>query len=328
MPTRRNHSSPRGMNTQRDRGRRKKDHRTSRSRQGEHDLEQDNFTFFESWLLEEFVDESGAPIEPSQSFGFKSFLQNTAKSELSPDEKLRILAIHWEDECVSMEQPKGWNILKRVYNEAFKYDSTRGTLFHSMSLSARACAYWIDDSYPQRDIIYKEARSLCREGLAIEPKNATIHLSIGRCEYDMGDSEKALIHFKNAIENDAEQMWAVLYQAHCLHDLERWQDASLAYEAVDLSFFNGHLQWRADLMRHQLAECYLRSGKREKALTEFLAILSRHEANEGTFASPDYLVRAAKGELRDDIAPRTIALLKKEQFFDEAQSIEGSKASD
>lgn len=328
MPVRRNRSAPRGMNDQRDRGRRKKDHGAGRSKRGNHEIEQDNFTILESWLNDEFVDESGLSVGPSQSFALKPFLQNTANSELEPDEKLRILAIHWEDDCALMDQPKGWNILKRIYREALSYDSTWGTQYHSMSLSARACAGWLKDSDPQREIIYKEARSICREGLAVAPDNAPLHLSIGRCEYGLGNSEQAMFHFEDAIEIDSKLMWAVLYRAHCFHDLEKWADAVVAYEAVDLSFFKGYQQWRADLSRDQLAECYLRNGQREQALAGFLAALKRYESNAGTLENPNYLVRAAKGELRDEIAERTIALLKRDEWFEDAQSVEGSQSSE
>ena len=321
MPARGNRPNPRGMNDQRDRGRRKKDHRAGQSRRNSHDSEADDFSVFETWLENEFRNETGDRIEPSQSISFKTFLKSAANFDMAPDEKLRILAIHWEDDCMSMDQPRGWNILKRVYQEALKYDSTWGTHYHSMSLSARACAGWLNNSDPQREIIFKEARSICREGLAIVPDNATLHLSIGRCEYDMGNSEVALVHFQDAIGIEPKLMWAILYRAHCLHDLERWADAAEAYEAVDLSYFDRHLQWRADLLRDQLAECYLMSGQREKAMSGFLAVLRHYESNERTLQTPDYLIRAAKGGLRNEIAERTTALLKKEQFFDEAQSV-------
>jgi len=159
MPIRNNRSSPRGMNTQKDRGRRKKDHRPGRSKRSAHETGLDQFTIFEKWLADEFLDESGAPIAPSNSFGLKAFLQNTAKFDLAPDEKLRILAIHWEGDCASIAQPKGWNILKRIYREVLKYESTWATHFHSMSLSARACAFWLAKDDPQRAKIYSDART-------------------------------------------------------------------------------------------------------------------------------------------------------------------------
>ena len=327
MPIRTSHSSARGMHTQRDRGRRKKDHRPGRSKRGAHETGDDQFAIFESWLANEFTNGSETQNKPSQSFGFKEFLQNTANFALAPDEKLRILAIHWEDACVRMDQPKGWNILKRIYRDALKYDPTWGTHYHSMSISARACAFWCGDT-EQGEIIFKEARSICREGLAVAPEDALLHLSLGRCEYSLHDTKQALVHFEDALELEPKLMWARLYQAHCLHDLERWPDAVTAYEAVDLSFFKGNTQWRADLMRDQLSECYLQSGSREKALAGFLAVLKRYESNAGMLELPQYLTRAAKGELCDELATRTIALLKKEQWFDLAQSIAASQSSD
>lgn len=328
MPGRRKRTTARGMDTQRDRGRRKKDHRAGRKKGDNHNFETDSFTVLESWLRSDFVDESGNPHQPSQSFGLKTFLQYTANFDLDPDERLRILAIHWEDECARLAQPKGWNILKRIYQEVLKYDSGWGTHYHSMSLSARTCVSWLEGANPQRAIILNEARSICREGLAVAPSNASLHLSLGRCEYALGDTKQALTHFEDAVDLDAKLMWAVLYRAHCLHDLEQWDDAANAYEDVDLSFFKGYQQWRANLVCEQLAECYLRSGKREKALIGFKAALKRYESNSETLENPDYLIRAAKGELLNEIAVRTIALLKKERFFSEAQSLAGRLTAD
>ena len=77
-----------GMNDQRDRGRRKKHHKT---RHGDDSNSQDEFV---AWLKHEFTDETGQLlVEPSLSFDLKKFLQNSLDVNLSPDEKLRQLAI-------------------------------------------------------------------------------------------------------------------------------------------------------------------------------------------------------------------------------------------
>jgi len=197
-------------------------------------------------------------------------------------QKLRQLAIFWEDECAGMDQPGGWNILKRIYSKAIEYDPEYQTNYHSYSLSARTCVWPLERHSSNWKAILEDARGVCLTGIQKAKLNGMIWMSLGRIEYEFGDSVAALECFEESVEADNEQvMWAYLFRAHCLHDLERWGEAAWAYREVDRSFFDGGLSWRAVLVRDQLAHCLAESGNATEARAMFEKCFQQYEANPG-----------------------------------------------
>ena len=236
------------------------------------------------------------------------FLQSTPTIDMSADERLRQLAIFLEADCEAMPQPKGWHILRRIYREALKYDAEWPWLYHSMALSATCCAETSKVDDPLRDEMYEEAVGLCRTGIAIDDGISPLFSMLGRSLYELRELHEAITVYDKAIRLDCRNMWAVLYRAHCYHDLKDWTEAVAAYEAVDLSYFEGPKSWRAVLVRDQLAACKMHAGDLDGALTDFEAALHRYETNPGLLWTKKYLEEAAEGPLREQLSVRVDAL--------------------
>lgn len=309
---------PRGMNDQRDRGRRKKDHKSDQPRH--QNRNQNAWDEFELWLCEQFRDSSGNPIQPNESFNLKRFLQNTIQVELSSDEKLRQLAIHWEYKCTLMEQPKGWLILKRIYEEAIRFDPSWHLNYHSLSLSARECAESVEPDSDSWNTLLNDATDACMRGLAIDSSSSLLHLSMGRIHYEKSKFQEAIESFDAALSLDPTQMWAALFRAHSFHDLEAWQKAVSAYQSIDRSFFNGPKSWRAVLIRDQIADCLYHAGRHQESRESFLASIKQYEANRGLLFITRYLELACR-YFPEDCSQRTIALFEREGFYTEAEEI-------
>ena len=118
MPGRKS-SVQRGMNDQRDRGRRKKPHKTRDC--GSDDSNWDaRLQQFCDWLESNYSSDGNPSVAAVQALSLKRFLQSSPSLDVAPDEKLRQLAIFLEPECEILPQPKGWNVLRRVYEETIK----------------------------------------------------------------------------------------------------------------------------------------------------------------------------------------------------------------
>ncbi len=314
------HKSPvrRGLTDQRDRGRRKKHHKGRPVDGGElrHRTTSENWEaklqFFEAWLEETYRVNDELTIGPPASINLTQYLQSTPTIDIAPDEKLRQLAIFLEPVCEQMNQPSGWHCLRRIYREALKYDHKWPYLWHSMSLSALGCAKMMDEDDPLREEILNESLQFCREGIAINPDFDSLHCSLGNTLYEFRRTAEALAAYQKAVELNSKHVWAALYKAHCLHDLERWSEAIEAYEAVDISQFDGIKSWRGVLLRDQIASCRLHAGDVDQALEDFQAALHRYEHNPGLLYSPQYLKEAADGILGPQIGSRVARLLKAE----------------
>ncbi len=311
---------PRGMGDQRDRGRRKKHHKSRMepdseaiARSGHADSEE-KLIYFDNWLADQYRTEGELTLGPLGSFSLNRFLQASPDVDLAPDEKLRQLAIFLEPDCEVMNQPTGWNILKRIYNEALKYDCKWAFHYHSMSLSVQSCAIFLNDEDPVREQLLTESLQACDRGLSYNPQVGLLHSARGRTMFELHRTEDALEAYEQAIALEPSNMWAALYRAHCLHNLKRWNEAVQAYQAVNISFFDGTKSWRTVLMRDQLAICLLHSGQVDAALAEFENALHRYENNPGLLEFPQYLVEAANGALGNRIGTRVAKLLKSEGF--------------
>lgn len=304
----------RGMQDQRDRGRRKRHHKPVK-------LAVDNLRcatttesweaklqFFDEWLGEQSHSTSLLTAERVSSMSLTRFLQISPDIDISPDEKLRRLAIHLEPDCEYMEQPKGWRILRRIYHEALKYDAQWPWHYHSMSISLTGCAEILDDQDPVRTDLFNESVDACRRGIAVSAESSELYSKLGRSLYELRLLDDAINACERAIELDSQNMWAALYRAHCFHDLERWDDAVAAYETVDVGFFEGFKSWRGVLARDQLAACRMHAGDLKGALVDFEAALHRYETNPGLLFSKQYLEEAASGPLREQLAERVRVL--------------------
>lgn len=242
----------RGMQDQRDRGRRKKHHKPAKrvddlrsattSKNWEAKLQ-----FFDEWLEEQARDDPLLTADRVSSMSLTRFLQTSPDVDMAADEKLRRLAIHLEPECECMEQPKGWKVLRRIYREALKYDPQWPWHYHSMSISLTGCAETLNDEDPVRTHLFNESVDTCRAGIAVNPEISELFSTLGRSLYGLRQLDDAISAYERSLELDGRNMWAALYRAHSFHDLERWDDAVAAYEMVDLSFFDGIKSWRGVL---------------------------------------------------------------------------------
>lgn len=313
MPAHAN-SVRRGLQDQRDRGRRKKHHKPVnlpdddlRSATTPENWES-KLKFFDDWLEKQTSENALMAAGRVSSMSLTRFLQESPDIDMAPDEKLRRLAIHLEPHCEYMDQPKGWHILRRIYRESLKYDANCHWQYHSMSVSLTGCAEILDHDDPVRRELFNEAANVCREGIALNPDISELYSQLGRAYYDLRQLDDAIGAYETALALDRRNMWAALYKAHCFHDLERWEEAVAAYEAVDISFFDGIKSWRGVLARDQLAACRMHAGDLEGALADFEAALHRYETNPGLLFSKQYLKEAATGPLREQLADRVHAL--------------------
>jgi tetratricopeptide (TPR) repeat protein len=128
--------------------------------------------------------------------------------------------------------------------------------------------------------------------------------------------DESLQFFDSSIENDPNHQWALLYRAHCLHDLERWTDAARAYDNVAPSHFVGPLTWRYELLLEQRAYCVLRSGDKTVALALFEQLLNRWLANPklefGMMGI--YTSEVATGEFRNQLSTKYDQLIQNDEW--------------
>lgn len=181
-----------------------------------------------------------------------------------------------------------------------------------MSLSLLSCAGGLNDEDAARTALLNESLDVCRRGLVAAGENASLYSTLGRTQYELRQLEESLQAYETAVGLEPDHVWSALYNAHCLHDLERWAEAVVAYEAVDISSFDGPKSWRGVLLRDQLAICRLHAGDVERSITDFEAALHRYESNPGLLHSPQYLVEAANATPGDRLKIRVDALLRKE----------------
>lgn len=301
----------RGMNDQRDRGRRKKHHKARHTASDDSSWDA-RLQEFCDWLEANYSSDDRPDVAMAQGLSLKRFLQSSPMLDMAPDEKLRQLAIFLEPECEYLPQPKGWNVLRRIYQEAIKYDGQWPYHYHSMSLSLLSCAGGLKNEDSVRLDLLNESLNVFRNGLTAAGENASLYSTLGRTYYELRQLAESLDAYQSAVELEPDHVWATLYKAHCLHDLKRWSEAVSAYEAVNISLFDGPKSWRGVLLRDQLAICRLHSGDESRAAAEFEAALNRYELNPGLLFSPQYLNEAANGVLGDRIGARVDALLKSE----------------
>jgi len=293
------------MKKQRDRGRRKKHH----GPRSEESAEASKLAPFVAWLAETYPLEPEGVGGPATSISLTRFLQDAADFDFSSQEKLRELAIHWEEGCVVMSQPTGWHLLRQIYDEAIRIDPHWSMLYHSKSLAARACAALAFDP-PIKKALLADSLRACHEGLSVDSEEGLLHNSLGMTLYKQGAAtEEALASFEAAIACESEQVWwSQLYRAHCLHDLQRWVEAADAYRRVDRGRFNGATAWRGHLVREQLAHCLYFAGETQESESLFTAVVEAYEADPESLDNARYIEAAA--EFFPQLGARIDALLR------------------
>lgn len=270
-----------------------------------------------AWMSEGI--EEDLAREAMQAFDVTAFLRDTAQFELPPAERVRRLAIFFEEERFD---PDGWLALQRLYDHAAKLDPSDVLVLASNAASAIFFAEIFDP--PESSDLIGKAKTLLQRAREKDPRNAHVLYLTGYCEYmdPAGSIPDALTWLEQACENDSTDAWAHLYRAHCLHDLERWREAAEAYEAVNGSAFKGPVAWRAEKLREQLASCRLHSGDEVGALNDFERILKIYEQlPPDRIIDMSDLIEAASGVFRKQLAERVAALAERIGLDDDARQL-------
>jgi tetratricopeptide (TPR) repeat protein len=164
-----------------------------------------------------------------------------------------------------------------------------------------------------REKIAAEGIAAGMRAVELAPDRPESHYILGLCYSKTDRSGEALACFEAGVKADPKHGWSALFRAYTLHDLQRWEEAVQAYNAVPLDFFKGPVAWRVDLLKEYRAWCKLQQGDWAGSLSEFLALLTRYEAQPkvAALALNNYLVRVAAGPLRDALHQRTLALVNR-----------------
>jgi len=207
--------------------------------------------------------------------------------------------------------PRGFLALDRIYAEAVRLGSEEAET--SLAISADACVEHFPRTERERSAaaaILTKGEQAARRAIARRDDDALAHYALGSILYSGGHTANALAAFTDATTRDATMGWALLFRAHCLHDLKEWDEAVLAYDAVKASSFEGVIAWRYDLAREQRAFCLLMAGRRGAAIAAFEMILARYEREPHLFRDfHDDLMAAADGALAPELGTRVAALL-------------------
>lgn len=294
----------------------------------------DPYEHLQAWLQERRW--AQLKVAPLEALDLTAYLRDTARIDLGPTDRLRELAIALESSLLSVDQPRGWLALERIYNFARALDPRDAVLETSRAITAEAASAQVGDRLDLRRRMILSGREAAGRAIEIRPSHAAAHHMLGMLDYSFRDGsiESALACFQRAIAEDPNLGWARLYRAHCLHDLGRWEEAAEAYSEVAPSFLTEHRAWRYDLFREQRAWCLLQAGYRERALAEFVAILHRYEL-EPKLAQRQLLrelTAAAEGPLQAELSDRLTRLRRvmdrpddDTESADECEYLKGSK---
>jgi|GEM_PF-810434 tetratricopeptide (TPR) repeat protein len=256
-----------------------------------------------AWLTAELsVDD----VSEAETLDLTEFLRNTGQIDLPPDERLRQLAVFLEPDLCS-PQPRGWLALDRIYQQAIRIAPKSVWAHHSRALSAKYCAEGLspnDDGATFRRIL-DSAWDAANTAYDLDSTDADVSYLMGSLYYidPVRSVDEALEFFEESIEKDADHQWALLYRAHCLQDLERWTDATSAYDNVNPAYFVGPWAWRYELLLEQRAYCLFRSGDKTGATAQFQRVVDRWIANPSLAfgVMGIYTSEVARGELCDQL---------------------------
>lgn len=270
-----------------------------------------------AWLKQNASIEDVSEVE---ILNLSNFLRNTGDIDLTPQERLRQLAIFLEPELAWRTQPRAWLALDRIYKQAIRLAPEDAYVHHSRALSAQECAdgSWREDNAQGIKPIIDTAWRAAYKALSLSPKDAKNLYLLGALSYDDSTHpvEEALEFFEDALAEDDTHQWALLYRAQCLQDQERWQEAYLAYSRVDASFFVRGWEWRYELLLEQRAYCLLQSGDIEGASNHFKELLSRWSADPSVAQDlmGNYITEAVTGLLQDQLLEELMTLVERERW--------------
>jgi len=263
-----------------------------------------------------------------ESFDISAYLKQTKTLDIHPAERIRRLCIFLEEERgaeLLAEYLRSWRALQRIYDEARMLDPENTTIIVSNAISAMSVGDGVEDE-DEAVAFYESAKNLLSQALELDANSHRALYAMGLCEYDRPDgngrSETALPWFERACRSapggERANAWANLYRAHCLHDMEQWDAAVAAYEAVDRDAFEGLRSWRANKLLEQMAFCRLRAHDRSGALRDFREALRIYSGlTEQEFIEHPYpmeLLEAACGPLRDELGAGVMGLAKRHDW--------------
>ncbi len=244
----------------------------------------------ESWIEQRYGDWE---IEAFEHLDLTVYLRDTARFDIPLAERLRLLAVAVEARALGGPPRRSWAILDRIYSKALHDAPDHAWVHASRGISASELAAMSEGGEAER--LNAIARRELLHARALAPQDAQIAYCLGYVLYMDRESsiEEALTWFDCALSISSTHPWARLYRAHCLHDLERWQEAAQAYALVPPQPFMGPASWRMDLATEQQAWCLLRAGDIAGARQKFEMILARYEKEPGLWERSHYLESAA-----------------------------------
>ncbi|QUY42634.1 hypothetical protein [Acaryochloris marina] len=217
--------------------------------------------------------------------------------DFDPDqsELLRRLAISLEHKRFE----DGWSGLKRIYTAAEQADPNNIEVLISLAISA---SDWVEEwhtpKHQTRLQIALDAEQALNRAAVIAPDDADIFFRQGllyynhpaRHEPQSPYQRKALSCFEHAHALQPEHQMAILYQAHCYHDLGVWQSAYQSYLAVDMdSLLLQHPEWLWRKLKRdeQLALCAAKLGNTQESTQRLENLFDEIEALDDEQATYD-----------------------------------------
>lgn len=178
--------------------------------------------------------------------------------------------------------PPRWRAVRPLYQAALAAAPDRqGPVLTAWSLGALTCVTVAPDTVSPKDLeaLRQEALTVGRRAVAVADSADAWH-AVGLAHYEAAEDElaDALAAFEAACSRDPQDVWPRLYRAHCLQDLERWDEAAAAYATLSPGDFDALRAWRWVAAQELRAECLLRAGRREEALVAYGLVLDRFEA--------------------------------------------------
>lgn len=223
------------------------------------------------------------------------FISTTGDLDQDPSELLRRLAISLEHERFEDD----WSGLKRIYTAAEKADPNHIDVLISLAVSA---VDWFEEWRTSNDQarlqIALDAEQALNRAAAIAPDDADIFFTQGllyynhpaRHEPQSPYQRKALRCFEHAHALQPDHQMAMLYQAHCYHDLGVWKSAYQAYLAADMDSIllqNPAWLWRKLKRDEQLALCAAKLGNTQESTQRLEQLFDEIEALEDEQATYD-----------------------------------------
>lgn len=238
-------------------------------------------------------------------------------------ERLRRLAVCIDEERLVDARTglDGWQVFARIYEAAKRLDPNDPQIRNSEAISALELYEASEDTDAGAPKLLRIALWAADEACRLAPQDPSLHYTRGRVFYESRPPqlEDALNAFEKAVGIAPGLPWANLYRAHCLHDMERWEEAAVAYASVNAASLGSGSQWRLELLIEQRSYCLLKSGRPKRALEGFIEVLRRREAaiergEDGLsavlFIPPYLLVEASRTALRSELFERVEKLLR------------------